>query len=68
MNLATVIAFCLLSTVFILMGCKTYQKPTVVRTLDVYMEDTGFIVISEKGKDEGIAIRFNVAEIYTKGE
>ncbi len=61
MSLKIVIAFCIFSTLLLLVGCKSYTKP--IATLDVYIEDGGFFVISERG-GESIGVRFNVNEIH----
>ncbi len=61
MNTGVVIAFCIFTTLFLLVGCKAYPKPDT--TLDVYIEESGFFVISERG-GESIGVRFNVNEIH----
>ena len=44
-------------------GCASRPLPTPMATVDIYMTDEGFFVITERGSDESIAYRFNVTEI-----
>lgn len=56
-----------------LIGCQStpppfskVPRPTV--TMDVYVTDQGFFVITERGSDESMAVRFNVDEIHPADE
>lgn len=64
MNATVVIAFCLITTIYLFVGCSTSQprKPTL--TVDIYIEDNGFFVITERGSNNSIAYRFNTTEIH----
>ena len=45
-------------------GCASRPLPTPMETVDIYVTDEGFFVITERGSDESIAYRFNVEEIH----
>lgn len=46
-------------------GCQTTKRKPIA-VLDVYIEENGFFTITERKTGEGIAVRFNVAEVYRK--
>ncbi len=64
MNPYVVICFCLLTTIYFFVGCATTAKPKPTHTVDIYIEDSGFFVITERGSDNSIAYRFNTTEIH----
>ena len=45
-------------------GCATRSMPQPAATVDIYMTEEGFLVITERGSNESVAYRFNIAEIH----
>lgn len=59
----------LLLIVALLSGCKATpsERPTASFVMDIYTTDQGFFVITQRGSDDAIAIKFN-AEILSTDE
>jgi len=47
-------------------GCATRSMPQPTATVDIYMTEEGFLVITERGSNESVAYRFNIAEIHSE--
>jgi len=45
-------------------GCAARPLPKPMATVDIYVTDEGFFVITERGTETSIAYRFNVEEIH----
>jgi len=57
-----------ISTAALLLASCAHDStpPAVSHVLDVYVEDDGFFVITERGTSESMAVRFNVHETHTR--
>ena len=52
----------------LLVGCSHTEPPAVTFVLDVYVTDEGFFVVTKRGSDDSMAIRFNANEILRTDE
>ena len=61
-------ALSLFALLFLFLGCAARSMPQPMGTVDIYMTDEGFFVITERGSNESIAYRFNVTTLSTPTE